>query len=726
MGKRLIFLFLCVHALAIVAATDSKPKIGIALSGGGARGLAHIGVLQALEELHIPIAYIAGTSMGSIVGGLYAAGFAPDELKKEVLAIDWEKVFDEQAERDWLSFRAKREQRRYFLNLELGLDKDYKLTSPTGAIADQELLLTLKRLTRSVGVQNFSELPIPFRAVATDINKAESVALDSGDLALAMRASMAVPLVFTPVEWNGRLLVDGGALNNLPVGTVKQMGADIVIAIDISTPLQEVQAGSSIFSLSQQSLAVVLVQNTRSALQQADVVVTPDLHQIGAGDFTSAEKAITYGYEAIKSKAILFGSLAVSDADFKNYLSQQRRSPLPIQLIPQFVQVTGQKRASEPVLLGQIGELTHKPVNVENLEQATRRVMALDDFQQVNYAIIKDTNHQKGIEFNVKEKFWGPHYFRFGFNSASVLNALFPSFNFLFKHEWLQVNRLSAEWHNQIVLGTNALLATEFYQPLEPKRRYFIAPYMQYLDFSDPIFRGRQPIAQTQSLQLKMGVDLGRRFAQVSEFRLGFLKTYGRETIAIGEPSLSRFNFKDQALTGSFIYDSLDDRVFAKKGTLIKAQAHLYTKPFSNNQYVKTEFYGRSHVQVGKNGSWIGDLRWNQIAGSQIPLYETFLWGGPNDFAGFYFGELKGKSMWMGRMGGMIPITETPLRLQGNFRLLGFAHAGRIEHAAIKFGLFGAAIWDSAFGTILFGSGYTQGGRVLYYFALGNVFDEAL
>lgn len=731
----LFFLFFLYPPITFSSTPDgARPKLGIALSGGGARGLAHIGVLKALEELQVPIDYIAGTSMGSIVGGLYALGLSPEELEKEVLAIDWEKIFDEQAERDWLSFRTKREQRLYFLNLELGLDKEYKLTSPTGAIADEELLLTLKRLTRGVEMKHFSELPIPFRAVATDLNKAESVALDSGDLALAMRASMAVPLVFSPVELNGRILVDGGALNNLPVDTVREMGADVVIAVDIATPLKEVQTSSSIFSISQQSLSVVLLQNTRKALQQADLVVTPDLRHIGAGDFTSAGEAIQYGYEAVKNKAVLFGSLARSRKEFDRYLSAQRKAPLPIHLTPQFVEFKGQKRVSEAVLLGQVGELTENSVKTEDLESASRRLMALDDFQQVHYRIVEDEQHWKGVVFEVKEKFWGPHYFRFGFNAQSVLNASKPSFNVLFKHEWLNVNRLSAEWHNYTVLGTDAGVATEFFQPLEPKRRYFIAPYARYLDLGNPIFLGRRQIAQTQSLQFLLGADVGRRYGHDAEFRLGLVDIHGRESVAIGDPILSKLTFKDRAAKFSLIYDSLDDRIFARKGVLIEARSLFYGPPFSTNRYIKSEIYGRSHIQIGKNGSLIGDLRFNQITGRSIPHYETFLLGGYNNFAGFFFGERRARSAAIGRIGGMIPVTETPLRIQGDFRILGFAHAGTISQSSvprfnqenIKIGLTGAAIWDSSFGTILLGAGYTKGGRVLYYLSIGNVFDEAL
>jgi len=269
----LILVLFC-YASNLYAYDKNRPKIGLALSGGGARGLAHIGVLRELEAKKIPIDYIAGTSMGSIVGGLYATGMSTDDLEWIVKSIDWDRVMRPTTDRKKQEYSAKQADKNYFVDLELGLSKKGPKTGK-GFAGGQQLMLELQRIVGSIKEQNFDDFPIPFRAIATDLNAAEPYSIAYGDLAMAMRASMAVPLVFGPVKHHDRLLVDGGILNNLPVDVVKQMGADIVIAVNISSPLAKVDENSSLISVSYQSVDVALVQNTIQSLGLADIVIAP-------------------------------------------------------------------------------------------------------------------------------------------------------------------------------------------------------------------------------------------------------------------------------------------------------------------------------------------------------------------------------------------------------------------------------------------------------------------
>ena len=218
-------------------AAAPRPKIGLVLSGGGARGLAHVGVLKELEAARIPIDYVAGTSMGSIVGGLYASGMTPAELERRILAMEWDSMFADRPPRDQLSLRRKEDDLRLSIPLEFGM-RDGGLRAPRAAVGSSGLETMLKRLTEGVpGDVKFDRMPIPFRAVATDLVSGEAVVFEHGELAAVMRASMSVPAAFAPVEIGGRLLVDGGLVDNLPVDVVRRMGADIVIAVNIGTPL---------------------------------------------------------------------------------------------------------------------------------------------------------------------------------------------------------------------------------------------------------------------------------------------------------------------------------------------------------------------------------------------------------------------------------------------------------------------------------------------------------
>jgi len=299
--SRLIAALLILFAGALPAAAGPppdedgsgvRPKIGLALSGGGAKGLAHIGVLQKLEEWDIPVDYVAGTSMGSVVGGLYAAGLSPDEIEEAVLSIDWTDLLQDHPERRYRSFRRKEEDRLYLLDFEFGL-KGLKLRSSLGFLQGQKLNNMLRQFTqRAAGIVDFDELPVPFRAVATDIVTGEMVVLDSGDLPAAIRASMAIPGVFTPVEIGDRLLVDGGTARNMPVDVVRAMGADIVIAIDISAPLSDREQLRSSLAITSQTIGFLTRLNVEEQLPLADLVLRPAVAGVGTLDFSDPTKII--------------------------------------------------------------------------------------------------------------------------------------------------------------------------------------------------------------------------------------------------------------------------------------------------------------------------------------------------------------------------------------------------------------------------------------------------
>jgi NTE family protein len=459
----------------VVEEVSARQKIGLALSGGGARGITHIGVLKALEELRVPIDYIAGTSMGSIVGGLYASGLSTEQLDKAVNTIDWENIFNFEINRDQLSYREKQNQRRFF-NFEFGFTQK-GLAIPSGFIGGEKMFLELKRLTKGINT-DFSTLPIPFNAVATDLNTAKPYILEKGDLALALRASMAVPFIFAPVEIDDHVLVDGNILNNLPVDVVKEMGADIIIAINISTPLEEIRSESSLLDVARQALDVALIQNTRRILQEANIVVTPDLEGFMTTDFTKGSAMIEKGYEAIMKKAMLFKGLAINASDYtayRNAIMQEKPEPLDT-VTPEFVHFTSNERTAKESLQDKLHYLVGRNLVIDDIEYAIHDLMALNDFEQITYDIVRDKQNKEGLLFNIQEKPWGPHYFRLGLNATTSFDDK-AEFSILVRHERLNIGSLGAEWINETKLGTSYEFFTEFYQPLDHRRRFFVAPY---------------------------------------------------------------------------------------------------------------------------------------------------------------------------------------------------------------------------------------------------------
>ncbi len=316
-------------ALAPATADEApppRPRVGLVLSGGGALGLAHIGVLAVLEELRIPVDCIAGTSMGGIVGGLYAAGYSPGELEQIAATLDWNELVRDSPDRRHLPYRRKVDDLIYLTRWELGVSKQ-GIRLPTGLVGGHRLGAQLRLLgLRAVGIDDFDRLPIPFRAVAADAADGSTVVLDHGELASALRASMAVPGLFTPVEREGRLLVDGGVVANLPVDAARAMGAEIVIAVDLGQPLATRERPDSIPGVLAQSLDALSRREVERALADSDIALRPAVTEWGLLDFQAARELIARGAEAARAQLDPLRRLAVDEATWARYLERQRRS----------------------------------------------------------------------------------------------------------------------------------------------------------------------------------------------------------------------------------------------------------------------------------------------------------------------------------------------------------------------------------------------------------------
>jgi NTE family protein len=734
----LIYSFLGIATLSsTVSATETsatRPKIGVALSGGGARGIAHIGVLEALEKLNIPIDYIAGTSMGSIIGGLYASGLSIQDLRRALEEIDWDRIFHLKVERDHLSYREKQNQRRFF-QIEIGLDKNYTLTAPSGFVGGQDLFLALKRLTRNINTDDFSKLPIEFKAVAVDFNTAEVYWLEKGDLALALRASMAVPFAFAPVEIDGRLLVDGGILNNLPVDVVKTMGADIVIAVNISTPLTEIKSSSSFLTVASQSLDAALIQNTRRALEEADIIITPNLEGYGFTDFKKGTEMIAKGYEAVTKKADLFKELQINPSQYARERTEltAKAPPVPDSITPAFIKFTGNQRTSTSVLQGKLNDLIGLQLSLEDIEKETTRLMSLNDFEQITYNIEQNKLGQTGLVFNVREKAWGPNYFRLGLNVRTTFNDK-AEFIALFRHERLNINRFGAEWITELSVGEEYGLFTEFYQPLDYSRRFFIAPYAGFERIFASVFEQQRGIAEYDLGVSQLGIDLGMNFGNVAELRAGILRNHIDADLRIGDLTrLPARSFEENLLALKFGYDNLDNQIFPRRGARINITGKFYHERIdSDSNYQKMKFALRKVFPINPTLTMMTDANIFTFLHTTPPKYDNFSIGGVNYLAGYPEGDIGGKHALVLQTAWLFNPSNLTKQIlpdsDNNIRLAGFLHAGNawdtyddINTDLLYGGLAGFA-WDTQFGSLFLGAGYTKGGSINYYLSLGNLF----
>jgi len=724
----IIFSYLICFQPIIIQAQETRPKIGIALSGGGARGIAHVGVLKALEELRVPIDYIAGTSMGSIAGGLYASGLSAKELHRVLNQTDWDKIFNLKTERNQYSYREKQNQRRLF-QMEIGLDNNYSFSASSGFVGGQNLFLALKRLTKGIHTDDFSELPIPFKAVAVDINTAENYLLEKGDLALALRASMAVPFAFAPVKIDGHLLVDGGILNNLPVDVVRAMGADIVIAVNISTPLEEIESNSSFLTIALQSLDTALIQNTRSALANADLIITPKLEKYGFTDFEQGGAMVAKGYEAVKNKATLFKGLSLTPAAYARYRANVEAKKLAKSksITPRFIKFKGNKRTNTGVLRGRLNDLIGQKLKIEDIEAETKRLMSLNDFEQITYQIIENKQGQKGLLFHVREKRWGPSYFRFGLSANTTFNDKLE-FGILLRHERLNMNRFGAEWVSEIEINSGYRLFSEYYRPLGYRREYFIAPYAEFKRSFMDIFENKQGIGEYDLKRLDLGLDLGFNFDNVAELRAGFVHNRTVADLRIGNAKiLPTGNTHENFLRFRFGYDTLDDNSLPTQGTQINLTTEFYEELIGSSEYQKIIFSIRRAVPINHQFTLMTNANIFTFINADPPKYEHFSIGGIKYLAGYPEGDINGKHALFLQMGGIYDPdrAKNPLSM----KWLGLLHLGNawdldenIRINNLRYGGLGGVAWNTPVGTLLLVAGYTNGGTLNYYLSLGQVF----
>jgi NTE family protein len=562
-------------AATVVSPGKPRPKIGLVLSGGGARGLTHIGVLKVLQQMRVPIDYIAATSMGAIVGGLYASGMSPDAMEQRLAGVSWPTLLSDSPPRLDMGFRRKEEETAFPLSLELGY-RDGEFRAFKGALSGSNLELFLHELTRNVdAISSFDRLPIPYRAVATNMVTGKELIFDRGPLYKAMRASMSVPGMFAPVEVDGTILGDGGLVNNLPVDVVRAMGADIVIAVNIGTPLMSRDQLSSIVGYASQMLNILTEQNVRAqlgSLRPQDILISPDLGDLTFIDFTAGSKFVALGKAAAQDEEARLAMLAASPTEYAAI--QERLAIVAAEPTTKldFVNVEGTLYANPQVLEDQMETQPGKAFDLKVLEKDLARIYGRGDFEQIDYQLLT-VGGKNGLIVNVAEKSWGPNFLRFGLSLDSDFQGD-ARFNILFGHKRAWINSLGGQWTNEVVLGSLRRYFTEFYQPLSTKTPFFTSAYGVIQRAPEYIFDGNSRVAEYNVLTEVAGVDVGTPLGTLGEVRLGYRWTHVR-----GDPTVASKEFPIVAATEQGLrllgrWDSLDNPYFPRKG--LRAEAEVF------------------------------------------------------------------------------------------------------------------------------------------------------
>ncbi|MGE0115129.1 MAG: patatin-like phospholipase family protein [Steroidobacteraceae bacterium] len=545
---------------------DVRPRIGLVLSGGGARGIAHVGVLKVLEELHVPIDAVAGTSMGALVGGLYASGMTPAEIESLVKSLDWQDAFRDRPPRTALGFRRKQDDRNFLVRYSLGVSKDgFEL--PTGLVQGQKQTQILRGATLPVaGIDDFDQLPTPFRAIATDLESGGEVIMNSGDLVSAMRASMSAPGVFTPVERDGHLLVDGGLVNNLPTDVARQMNVDVLIVVDVSFPLYGRDELTSPLAVTNQAAAIMVRSRTlekRANLSASDIIIDPQLGTMSSADFSRVPRALMAGETAARAMKERLQALSVDKPAYQQYLAARAPALLQTPHID-FIRTDAASARYAAAVDSVVGDLQGQPLDRARINDDLASLYSLDLFETIDYELVNQ-DEQTGLEFHLKPKSWGPDYVRVGINLEDDF-AGNSRYNLAARLIMTDLNPLGAEWLTDAQIGDRARFATEFYQPLSWKQRYFVAPRLEYGVRNVPLLSDDKTIAEYRVRNALASFDFGRELSNWGEVRVGLQRGAGSTHVLIGDPALPTERYDIGGYVVRISYDTFDNVFFPRHG----------------------------------------------------------------------------------------------------------------------------------------------------------------
>lgn len=554
-----------------------RPRVGLVLGGGGARGAAHIGVLQVLEEHRIPVDSVAGTSMGALVGGMYATGLSPTEMEAIMRAIDWGRLFRDSADRAERPMRRKRDDIANLGGAELGF-RDGRLALPRGALQGHRLLLWLRRQTMGVaGIDDFSRLPLPFAAVATDIVNGERVVMRGGDLALAMRASMAVPGVFAPIRVDDRLMVDGGIVENVPVRVAREQGAERLIVVDVGAPLlKEEQLGSPL-SVTVQMISVLMKQETDRVLAELDpddVLIRPALGEFSSADFENSLSTIAIGRAAAEAALPALLPLALDEAAWAEHLAARRVSAREAPQVARF-EVSEERSRSALRLQKLLGDIAPGALDLDQLEARLDEAMAGGDYERINYRLRREADAAV-IEVQPVDKGWGPGYVQFGFALGDDFSGG-SSYQASADLRLTGLDERGREWRSRVNLGRRSGVYSEIHQPFGGDGRYYLQAFGLYEATRQPAELLGVKIAEFNRRELRAGGEIG--LYPDARWQLSAGMQHARRQLRrdIGSPDIQRnTNTTLGALVLAATFDSLDDVGFPTRGARLDVATELY------------------------------------------------------------------------------------------------------------------------------------------------------
>jgi NTE family protein len=729
-------LFLCISS-ASAAPTDSaesdqrsRPKVAVILGGGGAHGVAHLGVLAELERQRIPVDLVIGTGFGGIIGGLYASGMPVSEIHEFLFDTDWDDVFNPDTRREDLSFRRKRDDADFLIKFSVGV-KDGHAQLPTSLVPSDKLAQLLQSATANTkGVQSFDELPVPFRTVAMDLVTGEEVVLQSGALDRAMLATLSSPGTLAPVSIDNKSLVTGSLVNNLPVDIAREWGADVILVVDIGVYLRSNDELKSIFGIVDQVGHLFQQRNSEasiSKLTEHDILVRPDLRPNKETEVSDPKANVEKGVQAIASISERLQPLALNEQQHSALLVD-RISRRSLQPVISEIDLINESKVDDAVILAHVSQRLDKPLDGPALEKDLRKIYGIGSFSAVDFSL-RDDGESSVLELTTIENQVGNKFWRFGIAMDDDFNGN-SSYTASASMTWTNLNSFGAEWRNVFRIGENQQISTQFYQPIVRSGRYFLSATAGFTERNLNLFEGGDIVGQARVRETTGQFGIGRIFGNSAQVQVGIVRGSGssRSNIGSGIPS-SDFDIGGYVV--STAYDTYNNIYFPKKGT--KASLSWLGQRESAGASFDVDIASGG---IGTAKSW-GDN--TLIAGltlqsqlEDVPGAQNLLTtGGLFQLSGYQRGELSGRHTAVGRAILYRKLRSNPLRgfLDATIYFGGSLELGNAwqnsDDVSLGDSIFAGSLFfgaDTFVGPVYLAGGLAEGGKSAAYLFVGRPF----
>ena len=703
----------------------ARPKIGIALEGGGALGEAHVGVLKWFEEHHIPIDYLAGTSMGGLVGGIYATGKPANQLQEILHTANWPLLLGGGTPYEDLSLRRKQDARAVPNSIQVGLKHGAAL--PPGLNTGHQINLLIDRETIDYSsIPSFDDLPIPFRCVSTELISGKAYVFQSGSLSDAMRATISIPGVFAPVRQGDKIFVDGGLVDNLPTDVVRKMGADVVIAVHLQLSPASANEIKGAFSVLSRSVALLIAETEIRGMAGADLIVNANVAEFSSTDYQKIEQLVQRGYDAAQEKAQILKAYSLDDAAWAEYLQQKKSRMRGAPGAPEFIRVEGVDPEGKKNIEHLLKSFVGKPLDTKALDHVLTRLTGVGRYDSITYSVITDGN-QNGLSIRVHEKTYAPPFLL----PSVEINGSEPQdvdFTMGARLTAMDVWGYRSEWRTDLQFGANYGIATELYRPFRPLGKWFFAPYVNAAQTNFKVYKNSDPRAIYRLDNVLGGVDLGYSTSRFNEIRVGYGVGYQDYALRLGAPDFPSTSGRVGAFHARYTLDHTNEAVIPTRGIFLKANFEWFdTTPISTHAYPSLELLTQYFQPVSSRGSLFFTAEGASTFGHSSPGAPIYFLGGVGRLSAYGLNELLGNQYFIGRTGYLHKVFTLPTFVGKQVYLTGFAEVGKMygdpfPAPRLSGDAAGGILAETFFGPILIGGSVGDTGHQKWFFQLGRVF----